>query len=54
MVFENMFTYGYAFVIIIAGLALITAYYKKKGLIKFQSPIKKIHKEDKEEKKDVN
>jgi len=50
-IFENMFTWGYAFVIIVAGLALITAYYKKKGLIKFQSPIKKANKE---EDKDVN
>lgn len=51
MVFENVFTYGYGFVVLVAGLALITAYYKKKGLIKFQSPIKKVHKE---EKKDEN
>jgi uncharacterized oligopeptide transporter (OPT) family protein len=49
-IFENMFTWGYAFVIIVAGLALITAYYNKKGYIKFQSPIKKIKGED----KDVN
>ena len=52
MVFENMFTYGYAFVIIVAGLALITAYYKKKGYIKFQSPVKKVNKEEGE--KDVS
>jgi len=49
-IFENMFTWGYAFVIIVAGLSLITAYYKKKGLIKFQSPITKVKEED----KDVN
>jgi len=47
VVFENVFTFGYAFVVLVAGLSLITAYYMKKGLIKFQSPIKKIHKEEK-------
>ena len=46
MVFENIFTFGYGFVVLVAGLALITAYYKKKGLIQFQSPIKKVKKED--------
>jgi len=45
VVFENMFSYGYVFVIIVAGLALITAYYKKKGYIKFQNPIKKVKQE---------
>lgn len=47
MVFENVFTFGYGFVVLVAGLALITAYYKKKGLIKFQLPIKRVHKEEK-------
>lgn len=49
MVFENVFTFGYAFVVLVAGLALITAYYKKKGLITFQYPIKRIHKEEKKD-----
>ena len=46
MIFENVFTYGYAFIVLVAGLALITAYYKKKGLIKFQSPIKRVKKDE--------
>lgn len=45
MIFENVFTFGYAFIVLVAGLALITAYYKKKGLIKFQSPIKRVSKD---------
>lgn len=49
MVFENIFTFGYGFVVLVAGLALITAYYKKKGLITFQSPIKKVKKEGKKD-----
>jgi len=49
VVFENVFTYGYAFVVLVAGLALITAYYKKKGYIKFQSPIKKVNKDERKE-----
>jgi uncharacterized protein YybS (DUF2232 family) len=49
MVFENIFTFGYGFVVLVAGLALITAYYKKKGYIKFQSPVKRIPKEDRKD-----
>jgi len=49
VVFENIFTFGYAFVVLVAGLALITAYYTKKGLITFQSPIKKVKKEEKKD-----
>lgn len=58
MVFElsNMFgvSFGTVFVVVIAGASLVIAYYKKKGLIKFQSPIKKIDKGEKKEDKDVN
>ncbi len=52
MVFENVFSFGYGFVVLVAGLAIITAYYKKKGFIKFQTPIKRIHKEEREGGKD--
>lgn len=53
MVFEiaNIFnvSFGTIFVVVIAGASLIIAYYKKKGLITFQSPIKKLRKGDKDE-----
>jgi len=46
VIFENVFTFGYGFIVLVAGLALITAYYKKKGLIKFQLPIKRVKKDE--------
>lgn len=56
MVFENInvlgLSFGYIFLIVIAGASLILAYYKKKGLIKFQSPITKEEKEKEEGGKD--
>ena len=41
-------SFGTIFLVVIAGASLIIAYYKKKGLIKFQSPITKEKKEDKD------
>ena len=50
MVFENInvlgLSFGYIFIIAIAGASLAIAYYKKKGLIKFQSPITKEKKDE--------
>ena len=47
MVFETIgMSLGFGFVVVIAGASLIIAYYKKKGLITLQSPIKKTNKDE--------
>lgn len=45
-------SFGYVFVIVIAGCSLIISYYVKKGKLIVRSPFAKPKKDDKEQKKE--